>query len=180
MDSIKNSYKSLHFLGVCSYSGNMNKELIMEEMKRFPISRLFFEKDMRFGGQGWVYEEDPNYDYTFGGYTWRIEDSNANIDKFGFSFYLAYFAFNGHTLCVPPKGKRYDFSINPAYKVSGYLFEKPELGLVEVVLSGKDEEGLIITQASEIFDKDVALYIDKQIELYGLKRSIKRRIRKFL
>ena len=152
----------------------MNKEAILEYTKDYGslLRGLFFEKDTRFGGHGWVYEDDPHFNYHIGGYTWRIEESNINIDKYGFSFYLAYFAFKGHTLCTPPRNEDgwYDFNTNKEYKVFGFLFEKEDLGLVEVTLSGYNDDfdgGLIISQANELSNKDIALYIRQKTNLEG-------------
>ena len=148
----------------------MNKELILDYISDYSRKSLFFEKDMRFGGKGWVYEGDPYFDYHIGGYTWRIEDSNANIDKYGFSFYLAYFAFKGHTFCLPSKEKWYDYSKHSEYKITGYLFEKPDFGLVEVTLSGYHDGfdgGHIITKAIEVVNEEVALYIKQETDLKG-------------
>jgi len=152
----------------------MDKELILSRFKDYTRSDLFFEKDVRFGGQGWVYEDDPWFDYHIGGYTWRIEDSNANIDNYGFSFYLAYFALKGHTLDVPEKqnGVWYDFSMQSVYKRTGYLDGNPDFGMVEVSLVGDNDDfdgGLIIGSAKEVNNKEVALYIKQRNELFGRK-----------
>lgn len=159
----------------------MNKELILSNFRQRDYwRRIFFEKDTRFGGFGWVHEDDPNYDNHIGGYTWEREESNANIDNSGFSFFLACFAFKGYTFTFPDRrGKRYNFSKNPKYKVTGFLNEKPELGLVEVSLVGENkkdfDQGLIISSAREVVDEKIALYIKEQYALNGPKhRGIRR------
>ena len=148
----------------------MNRERILEFAKDYGHGNsLFFEKDTRNNGRGWVYNNDPYVDYYIHGYPWKIQKSNSNIDKNGFSFYLAYFALKGHTFFEPLKGSGTNFNECPYCKITGFLFENPHLGLVEITFSGRHTLGNIIASAKEVFNDDIALYIREKTKKEGYR-----------
>ena len=147
----------------------MNKALIkhLGDAENDSFRHLYFEKDMENGGRGEV--------FLFHYFKWDRERSNENIDKYGFSFYLALNIYNGYTVLFIDHSLRLD-SGYIAYRQHGYLFQSRYAGVVELFLDLENPDYLDcirICEAREVSgefcDKYIAGDIRLLTDLFGLR-----------
>ena len=147
----------------------MNKALIMHlgEAENDSFRHLYFEKDMENGGKGEVF-----LDHYF---KWDREKSNENIDRYGFSFYLALNICEGYTVLFIDHSLRLE-SGWVAYRQHGYLFQSEYAGAVELFLDMENPDYLDcirICEAREVSKEFCDQYIAKDIrqltDIFGLR-----------
>ena len=98
----------------------MNKELIIQlgEQERDPFRHLYFEKDTKNDGRGLVCVDGMHGKWSF---EWDRELSNRNINRHGFSFYLALHICDGYF---------YNCHYSWGVLYAGLLFTESKLGMV--------------------------------------------------
>ena len=147
----------------------MNKALIMYlgEIEKDTFRHLYFEKDMENEGKGEVLV--GNY------FMWEREKSNENIDKYGFSFYLAINICEGYTILFIDHSLRLD-SGYIAYRQHGYLFQSRYAGVVELFMDMENPDFLNVCKicgarevSKEFCEQYVAKDIRKLTDIFGLR-----------
>ena len=137
----------------------MNKELILKlgEQENDPYTQLYFDKDLENDGIGLF--SHPK------GAKWHREKSNENIDKYGFSFYLAVNIHKGYVVTFMDHKLRLA-SGWVAYRRHGYLFERRDAGVVEEFVDYENDDYMdcvYIEQAREVDEEFCIKHVDPKI-----------------